>query len=397
MAIKNALLVDDSKVARFALSKLLENREMQVNMAGSAEEALEFLNADNHPDVIFMDHLMPGMNGVEATKAIKGNPATADIPIIMCTSKKSPSFMEEARNFGVYNILTKPPHNDGLNSLLDQLATDVTNDSLPEIPSLDAMTELSLELDEEPLDLPENASLELSPKNGSESVALEKHDIEHDELGEREQKDAASEDQSHRASEELESGPQVVPLTSDLIEQIARSAVKTHINNRLHELLSSLFDEQYDHLKRVLDDDERKQNEALTTQLNAFREDFDTRTQSLKDEVVAEVNLTLARELADLKKQMQAGAGFSNDHMSELKDHITSVQTIDTEFWQTLQSEAIQQAHDISRETAEDIAQRTIDLYVRQQRATASRTYTIGLAISLSIFAVGIAWLSGLF
>lgn len=397
MAIKNALLVDDSKVARFALSKLLESREMQVNMAGSAEEALEFLNADNHPDVIFMDHLMPGMNGVEATKAIKGNPATADIPIIMCTSKKSPSFMEEARNFGVYNILTKPPHNDGLNSLLDQLATDVTNDSLPEIPSLDAMTELSLEVDEEPLDLPENASLELSPKNGSESVALEKHDTEHDELGEREEKAAASEDQSHRASEELESGPQVVPLTSDLIEQIARSAVKTHINNRLHELLSSLFDEQYDHLKRVLDDDERKQNEALTTQLNAFREDFDTRTQGLKDEVVAEVNLTLARELADLKKQMQAGAGFSNDHMSELKDHITSVQTIDTEFWQTLQSEAIQQAHDISRETAEDIAQRTIDLYVRQQRATASRTYTIGLAISLSIFAVGIAWLSGLF
>ena len=83
--------------------------------------------------------------------------------------------------------------------------------------------------------------------------------------------------------------------------------------------------------------------------------------------------------------------------MSELKDHITSVQTIDTEFWQTLQSEAIQQAHDISRETAEDIAQGTIDLYVRQQRAAASRTYTIGLAVSLSIFAVGIAWLSGLF
>ncbi|ENO13589.2 response regulator [Marinobacter nanhaiticus D15-8W] len=391
MAIKNALLVDDSKVARFALSKLLENREMQINMAGSAEEALEFLNGDNHPDVIFMDHLMPGMNGVEATKAIKDNPATAGIPIIMCTSKKSPSFMEEARKFGVYNILTKPPHNDGLNSLLDQLATDVTNENLPETPTLDAGTGLSLELEEEPLDLPENASLELSPKNGSESVALETHDSKHEE------KVTPSEDHTYRASEDLHSTPQVVPLTSDLIEQIARSAVKTHINNRLHELLSSLFDEQYDHLKRVLDDDERKQNEALTAQLRTLREDFDSHNQGLKDEIVAEVNLTLARELADLKKQIQAGSGFSNDRMSELKDHITSVQTIDTEFWQTLQSEAIQQAHDISRETAEDIAQRTIDLYVRQQRATASRTYTIGLAISLSIFAVGIAWLAGLF
>lgn len=391
MAIKNALLVDDSKVARFALSKLLENREMQVNMAGSAEEALEFLNGDNHPDVIFMDHLMPGMNGVEATKAIKGNPATADIPIIMCTSKKSEGFMEEARNFGVYNILTKPPHNDGLNSMLDQLASDVTNDSLPDVPSLEAMTELSMELDEEPLDLPENASLELSPKNGNESVALD----DHDGFTQNDEHDEASETKLDNA--ELKSGPQVVPLTSDLIEQIARSAVKTHINNRLHELLSSLFDEQYDHLKRILDDDERKQNEVLETQLKAFREDIENKTQGLKDEIVAEINLTLAGELAELKKTVQASGGFSSDHMAELKDHITSVQTIDTEFWQTLQSEAIQQAHDISRETAEDIAQRTIDLYVRQQRATASRTYTVGLAISLSIFAVGIAWLSGLF
>lgn len=77
MAIKNALLVDDSKVARFALSKLLESRDMEVNMAGSAEEALDFLKSHDRPDVIFMDHLMPGMNGVEATKAIKNNPETA--------------------------------------------------------------------------------------------------------------------------------------------------------------------------------------------------------------------------------------------------------------------------------------------------------------------------------
>ena len=138
MAIKNALLVDDSKVARFALSKLLEGRDMEVNMAGSAEEALDFLSSHQRPDVIFMDHLMPGMNGVEATKAIKGNPDTAAIPIIMCTSKKSSSFMEEARNFGVYNILTKPPHTEGLSLVLDQLDSDVTEGNLPEPPELDA-------------------------------------------------------------------------------------------------------------------------------------------------------------------------------------------------------------------------------------------------------------------
>lgn len=376
MAIKNALLVDDSKVARFALSKLLESRDMDVNMAGSAEEALDFLSNNGRPDVIFMDHLMPGMNGVEATKAIKGNPDTAGIPIIMCTSKKSSSFMDEARNFGVYNILTKPPHNDGLNSLLDQLAVDVANDSLPQAPASEELEALNLEMEEDDLlDLPDNASLQVSLKEEVQT------------LNGDDSQDGA------RAS----SSPQTVPLTSDLIEQIARSAVKTHINNRLHELLSSLFDEQYDHLKRVLDDSERKQHDELSVQLTSIREHFETRTQSLKDEIAAEVNLSMSRELSDLQKSVNAGTGFSADDMAELKDHITSVQTIDTEFWQTLQSEAIQQAHDISRETAEDIAQRTIDLYVRQQRASASRTYTVGLAISLSIFAVGIAWLSGLF
>jgi len=365
MAIKNALLVDDSKVARFALSKLLESRDMEVNMAGSAEEALDFLNSHQRPDVIFMDHLMPGMNGVEATKAIKGNPETAGIPIIMCTSKKSSTFMEEARNFGVYNILTKPPQTEGLSLVLDQLNSDVIEGTLPDSPVLDTPA-ADAEPEEDLLNIPADASLQLSPKA---------------EPGTRPHGEA----------------PQTVPLTSDLIEQIARSAVKTHINNRLHELLSDLFDEQFDHLKRALDDASKKQDTAIDEKFKALEDLVDERTRNLRDEVAAEVNLNLGRELADLKKELARNSGFTSEHMAELKDHITSVQTIDTEFWQTLQSEAIQQAHEISRETAEDIAQRTIDLFVAQQRSATSKLYTLGLAVSLGIFTVGIAWLSGLF
>lgn len=369
MTIKNALLVDDSKVARFALSKLLENRDMEVSMAGSAEEALDYLSSNVRPDVIFMDHLMPGMNGVEATKAIKGNPETAGIPIIMCTSKKSQSFTEEARNFGVYNILTKPPQVDGLVSVLEQLDIDVSGGTLPEAPELDFAVEAE---DEEPLDIPKDASLELSPKSETEGRNLNQ-------------------------SDQLRDQPQVVPLTSDLIEQISRSAVKTHINNRLHELLSSLFDEQFDHLKRVLDETSRKQEATIEERLNAVTEMIDNRTANLRDDVAAEVNLNLVQELSHVRKELSRNNGFTAENMAELKDHITSVQTIDTEFWQTLQSEAIQQAHEISRETAEDIAQRTIDLFISQQRAATSRIYTVGLAASLGVFTAGIAYISGLF
>lgn len=357
MVIKNALLVDDSKVARFALSKLLENRDMEVSMAGSAEEALDYLGNHAHPDVIFMDHLMPGMNGVEAAKAIKRDPTTANIPIIMCTSKKSDEFMEEARSYGVYNILIKPPQSDGLDAILNKLGEDVSLGNLPEPPQSESIQAAEDSED----DMPANASVRLS-------------------AADQEQQD-------------------VVPLTSDLIEQIARSAVKTHINNRLHELLSSLFDEQYDHLKRVLDEAERHQEEQLETRLATLRKEFAERTDSLKDEVAAEVSLTLSTQLDEYRRsQPQAsGQGFTQEQLDELKDHFTAVQTIDTEFWQTLQSEAIQQAHDISRETAEEISQRTIDLYLKQQRAATNRAYTLALAISIGIFSVGIAWLAGLF
>jgi len=332
MAIKNALLVDDSKVARFALSKLLESHNMEVNMAGSAEEALDFLSSHRRPDVIFMDHLMPGMNGVEATKAIKGNPETANIPIIMCTSRKSPSFMEEAQNFGVYNILTKPPHTEGLSVVLNQLTSDVSKGTLPEPPEV---------------------------LNGTPQASAEEGEGE--------------------------------------VEQIARSAVKTHINNRLHELLSDLFDEQFDHLKRALDESGRKQEALVEEKLKGLEERVRKQTHNLRDEVAAEVNLHLGRELAELRQTLTQSNGFTSEHMADLKDHITSVQTIDTEFWQTLQSEAIQQAHEISRQTAEDIAHRTVELYLARQRSSTSKFYAVGLTISLSIFTAGIAWLSGLF
>jgi CheY-like chemotaxis protein len=106
MARKSALVVDDSKSARVILSRMLEKYDIEVDMADSAEQAIEYLKG-NRPDAIFMDHLMPGMDGLQAVKAIKGNPQTAMIPIMMYTSQEGELYVGQARALGAMGVLPK--------------------------------------------------------------------------------------------------------------------------------------------------------------------------------------------------------------------------------------------------------------------------------------------------
>ena len=103
---KSALIVDDSKSARVVLKRMLEVHELDVDTAESAESALEYLN-DHRPDVIFMDHMMPGMDGFEAVSAIKNNPDTATIPIMMYTSQQGEVYVGQARALGAVGVLPK--------------------------------------------------------------------------------------------------------------------------------------------------------------------------------------------------------------------------------------------------------------------------------------------------
>ncbi len=106
MAARRALVVDDSKSARVVLSRMLEKYGIEVDPADSAEAALEYLRG-NHPDVIFMDHLMPGMNGLQAVREIKANPDRASIPIMMYTSQEGELYAGEARASGAIGVLPK--------------------------------------------------------------------------------------------------------------------------------------------------------------------------------------------------------------------------------------------------------------------------------------------------
>jgi CheY-like chemotaxis protein len=117
---KTALIVDDSKSARVVLKRMLETHELDVDTAESAEDALVYLN-DNRPDVIFMDHLMPGMDGFEAVSAIKNNPDTATIPIMMYTSQQGELYVGQARALGAVGVLPKQVEPVEVSKVLESL------------------------------------------------------------------------------------------------------------------------------------------------------------------------------------------------------------------------------------------------------------------------------------
>lgn len=106
MATKRALIVDDSKTAQHRLKKLLRSYDLDIVAVDSAESALSYLSS-SVPDVVFMDHLMPGMDGFRALQIIKSHPATATIPVIMYTSKSGDVYTSQARALGALDVVSK--------------------------------------------------------------------------------------------------------------------------------------------------------------------------------------------------------------------------------------------------------------------------------------------------
>ncbi len=101
-----ALIVDDSKVACKVLANLLDSFDLEADSVYSAEAAIEFLK-ENKPDIIFMDHHMPDMNGFEAVKVVKKNPRTATIPVMMYTSQEGNMYVSQARALGAVDVVPK--------------------------------------------------------------------------------------------------------------------------------------------------------------------------------------------------------------------------------------------------------------------------------------------------
>jgi CheY-like chemotaxis protein len=104
---KKILLVEDNEVNRRLAGFLLRSHGYQVREATTALAAFEMLETDR-PDLIVMDIQLPGMDGLEATRKLKEEPATADIPVIAVTSYAMKGDREKALAAGCAGYVTKP-------------------------------------------------------------------------------------------------------------------------------------------------------------------------------------------------------------------------------------------------------------------------------------------------
>jgi len=262
-----ALVVDDSRTARETLKRMLDKHNLAVDTLESAQQALDYLK-DHTPDVIFMDHMMPGMDGFQAVEAIKGNPDTATIPIMMYTSKEGDLYVSQARALGAIGILPKQVEPAELYEVLNRLGL-VSERRRRQVDSsrivlMDNAPELALSAAREEIhEIAEQAAQSVSGTHGHLGGLLENY---HHEMVEHLQRLAAAvETQAARGTGlrttllvPLVVALMVIPLLWIYTDNNTTRARLNVANNRIGELVAA---------QQHLTSDEHNESAALRKQL----------------------------------------------------------------------------------------------------------------------------------
>lgn len=104
---RTILVVDDSPTEQHVLKGMLEKAGFQVAMAVNGEEGIA-LAKRLHPHLILMDVVMPVLNGFQATRQLRNDQATADIPVIMVTTKDQETDRSWGLRQGADAYIVKP-------------------------------------------------------------------------------------------------------------------------------------------------------------------------------------------------------------------------------------------------------------------------------------------------
>lgn len=114
---KKILIVEDNEMNRDMLSRRLIKRGFQISMAVTGKEAVEAVG-NNSPDLVLMDMDLPVMDGWQATRILKSDDSTKNIPVIALTAHAMFGDEQKAKDAGCDDYETKPID---LNKLLDKI------------------------------------------------------------------------------------------------------------------------------------------------------------------------------------------------------------------------------------------------------------------------------------
>jgi CheY-like chemotaxis protein len=118
--MSNLLLVEDNELNRDMLSRRLRKRGYEIEIAVDGQEGLDRVEAAR-PDLILMDMSLPVIDGWEATRRLKADPTTRDIPIIALTAHAMASDREKALEAGCDAYETKPVELPSLLAAIEKL------------------------------------------------------------------------------------------------------------------------------------------------------------------------------------------------------------------------------------------------------------------------------------
>ena len=142
------LVVDDSPTELAVMKQYIEQAGYETMTADGGQAGID-LAISEKPDVIFMDIVMPGINGYRAMRSLRQNSETASIPIVVVSSKKEEADIEWAKRKGANAYIVKPVREDVLFATLEEvLAGSPTESDADEVEAIDSLMD-GVDIDEE--------------------------------------------------------------------------------------------------------------------------------------------------------------------------------------------------------------------------------------------------------
>jgi len=105
--VRTLLIADDEPGIRTLVRMTLQNEAYEILEAPDGEAALDLARA-RHPELVLLDVSMPKLSGLDVCRAIKGNPETSDIVVVMLTARAQQTDREQGELAGVDDYFTKP-------------------------------------------------------------------------------------------------------------------------------------------------------------------------------------------------------------------------------------------------------------------------------------------------